>query len=178
MFRGSVKGTGYPLHSPVSPSLPLPCVTVCHHISNGLYKYVPSLPCYTTMIRLKIFAQSCQASYLQHVTITVQLPDTSSHLICHGSFLLSHTQHFPQHIPNSKIHKTVGHYHSSVGDCGGTVVKVLCYKSECRWFDPSWCQWIFDDIKSFRSHYGPGVDSASNRNEYQEYFLGVTAAGA
>jgi hypothetical protein len=36
-FRGSVKGTGYPLHSPVSPSLPLPCVTVCHHISTGLY---------------------------------------------------------------------------------------------------------------------------------------------
>ena len=28
------------------------------------------------------------------------------------------------------------------------------------------------DIKPFRSHYGPGVDSASNRNEYQEYFLG------
>jgi len=25
-----------------------------------------------------------------------------------------------------------------------TVVKVLCYKSEGRWFDPSWCQWIFD----------------------------------
>ena len=24
----------------------------------------------------------------------------------------------------------------------------------------------------------PGVDSASNRNEYQEYFLGVKAAGA
>ena len=37
MFRGSVKGTGYPLHSPVSPSLPLPCVTVCHHISSALY---------------------------------------------------------------------------------------------------------------------------------------------
>ena len=36
MFRGSVKGTGYPLHSPVSPSLPLPCVTVCHHISAGV----------------------------------------------------------------------------------------------------------------------------------------------
>ena len=37
MFRGSVKGTGYPLHSPVSPSLPHPCVTVCHHISTGVY---------------------------------------------------------------------------------------------------------------------------------------------
>ena len=37
MFRGSVKSTGYPLHSPVSPSLPLPCVTVCHQVSNALY---------------------------------------------------------------------------------------------------------------------------------------------
>ena len=33
------------------------------------------------------------------------------------------------------------------------------------------------DIKSFRSHYGPEVDSASNRNEYQEHFLGVKVAG-
>jgi len=38
MFRGSVKSTGYPLHSPVSPLLPLPRVTVCHHISAGLYQ--------------------------------------------------------------------------------------------------------------------------------------------
>jgi hypothetical protein len=27
-------------------------------------------------------------------------------------------------------------------------------------------------------YYGPGVDSASNRNEYQEYFLGIKAASA
>jgi hypothetical protein len=39
MFRGSVKSTGYPLHSPVSTSLPVPCVTVCHHISTGVYVY-------------------------------------------------------------------------------------------------------------------------------------------
>ena len=37
MFRGSVKGTGYPLHSTVSHSLPLPCITVCHRVSTGLY---------------------------------------------------------------------------------------------------------------------------------------------
>jgi len=37
---------------------------------------------------------------------------------------------------------------------------------------------FFIDINSFRSHYGPGVDSASSRNEYQEHFLGVKAAGA
>ena len=119
------------------------------------------------------------------------------------------------------------------GDRSSTVVKVLYYKSEGRWFDPSWCHCIqemihqhnsfyyyinicyttcFDHssghhqvsrrdyritegcahiwdpisgvigffiyINSFRSHYGPGVDSASNRNEYQEHFLGVKAAGA
>jgi len=29
------------------------------------------------------------------------------------------------------------------GDHGGTVVKVLCYKTEGRWFDPSWCHWNF-----------------------------------
>ena len=29
------------------------------------------------------------------------------------------------------------------GDRGGTVVKVMCYKSEGRWFDPSWCHWNF-----------------------------------
>ena len=31
------QGTGYPLHSPVSSSLPLPCVTVCHQVSNAIY---------------------------------------------------------------------------------------------------------------------------------------------
>jgi hypothetical protein len=36
-FRGSVKSTGYLLNSPVSPSLSLPRVTVCHHISTGFY---------------------------------------------------------------------------------------------------------------------------------------------
>jgi len=37
---------------------------------------------------------------------------------------------------------------------------------------------FFIDIKSFRSHYGPEVDSASNRNECHGCFLGVKAAGA
>ena len=37
VFRGSVKSTGYPLPSPFSASLPLPCITVCHHVSTGLY---------------------------------------------------------------------------------------------------------------------------------------------
>ena len=62
-----------------------------------------------------------------------------------------------------------------------------------------WCSWLRycairrkvtgsipdGDIEIFlwhnpsgRPHCGPRVDSARNRNEYQEYFLGVKAAGA
>ena len=36
---------------------------------------------------------------------------------------------------------------------------------------------FFSYIKSFRSHYGPGVVSVSNKNEYQDDFQGVKAAG-
>ena len=39
------------------------------------------------------------------------------------------------------------------------LVEALRFKSEGRGFDSRWCP------------FGPGVDSASNRNEYQEYFL-------
>jgi hypothetical protein len=64
-----------------------------------------------------------------------------------------------------------------IGACGGVVVKALSYKPAGRGFDSRWCQWNFQS-QSFRLHYGPGVDSASNRNEYQVYFLGVKVAGA
>ena len=37
VFCSHVTLTGFPLHSLVSPSLLLPCITVCHHISTGLY---------------------------------------------------------------------------------------------------------------------------------------------
>ena len=37
---------------------------------------------------------------------------------------------------------------------------------------PAGVSGFFFDIKSFRSHFDPVVDSASTRNEYHEYFLG------
>ena len=37
-------------------------------------------------------------------------------------------------------------YFSSNEDRGRTVVKVLCYKTEGRWFDPSWYHWNFSLI--------------------------------
>jgi len=45
------------------------------------------------------------------------------------------------------------------------------YKSEGRGFDSRWCHWNFSLAQSFHPHYGPGVDSTPNRNEYQQYFL-------
>jgi len=36
----------------------------------------------------------------------------------------------------------------------------------------------FSLTQSFWLHYGPGVNSAYDRNEYQEYFLGVKVASA
>jgi len=61
-------------------------------------------------------------------------------------------------------------YHYKLqGDRGDTVVKVLCYKSEGRWFDPSWCH---------PSGRTMALGSTQSLTEYQEYFLGVVAAGA
>jgi len=58
------------------------------------------------------------------------------------------------------------------------LVEALRYKSEGRGVDSRWYHWNTSLTLSFRPHCGPGVDSASNRNEYQEYFLVVKAAGA
>jgi len=73
MFRGSVKGTGYPLHSPFSPSIPLPCVAVCHHISAGLYHAVSvaeevetlsNVFISTTILKVRVFAFSWKRAVL------------------------------------------------------------------------------------------------------------------
>ena len=46
MFRGSVKRIGYPLNSLVSPSLPLPCVTVQpSHFNWSLYSSITVRDC-------------------------------------------------------------------------------------------------------------------------------------
>jgi hypothetical protein len=56
---------------------------------------------------------------------------------------------------------------------GQAVVETLLYKPEGHGFDARLCHWNFLLTEPFRPHYGPGIESASNRNECQEYFLGV-----
>jgi hypothetical protein len=58
------------------------------------------------------------------------------------------------------------------------LVEALRNNPEGRGFDSRWSHWNFSVTKYFRSHCGPGVDSASDRNEYQESFLVVKTAGA
>ena len=52
------------------------------------------------------------------------------------------------------------------------LVEALRYKPEGRGFDSRWCHWNFSLTQPFWPLCGPGVDSACNRNEYQEYYLG------
>ena len=53
--------------------------------------------------------------------------------------------------------------------------EALRCKPESRGFDSRWGHLNFFIDIIFRRHCDPGVDSASNRNEYQDYFLRVKA---
>jgi hypothetical protein len=68
-----------------------------------------------------------------------------------------------EHVTSSKIPRS-----------GDVYTKVLCP----IFFGGGWCLTLNISTSLHRPHYGPGVDSGSNRNEYQEYFLGLKAAGA
>ena len=51
------------------------------------------------------------------------------------------------------------------------LVEALRYKPEGRWFNSRLCNWNYSLTKPIRPHYGIGVDSARNKNEYHQYFL-------
>ena len=58
------------------------------------------------------------------------------------------------------------------------LVEALRSKPEGRGLNSRCFYQIFSLTYFFRPHYGPRVDSAYNRNKYQECFLGAKAAGA
>ena len=110
----------------------------------------------------------------------------SNHIFCaHEIIQYCHLDIRPDLVLN--IHGTVIYMWILwiCGDHSGTVVKVLYYKLEDRQLDPRWCHGIFPrwchgifHWSNPSKHHGPGVDSASNINEYQDNLLGVYAVGA
>ena len=54
MFRGSVKSTGYPLHSPVSPSIPLPCSTCAITFKLGSTHSIHQFPLHFPSLRHRV----------------------------------------------------------------------------------------------------------------------------
>jgi hypothetical protein len=53
------------------------------------------------------------------------------------------------------------------------MVETLRNKPEDRVYDSRWCHLNISMIYFYRSHNGPGVDSAANGNEYREKFMRV-----
>ena len=89
----------------------------------------------------------------QHVKVKLSLSTPPRHraggeVYLHSFLNLVLDQGSPTHRPPGCIMWPTATYvnyvyTTKIGDRGSTVVKVLCYKSEGRWFDPSWCHWIF-----------------------------------
>jgi len=107
MFRGSVKGTGYPLQSPVSLSLSLPCVTVCHHVSTWLYITRYNTCCEFVEVRTSICNNILTQNWLifleiRAVNITsvnvYGAPNTDVDIITHNR----HESGFPNHFCNQQ----------------------------------------------------------------------------
>jgi hypothetical protein len=58
-----------------------------------------------------------------------------------------------------------------VEERGGALVESLHYKPAGHGLNSWWCHWNLSLTWSFRLHYCPGVNLASNTNKYQEFFL-------
>ena len=79
---------------------------------------------------------------LSSLTIHKKRSTLGHMFVCCSSFMYPRCCHvFQKHLVYwAKFHEIWDYY---TYYRGSTVIKVLCYKSEDRWFDPSWCHWIF-----------------------------------
>jgi hypothetical protein len=106
MFRGSVKGTGYSLHSLDSLSFPLLCVIVCQHIQ---LESTAQHPMYATVSEYVAGTCVTQISVLHNSALEMFCEHRSSSLVC-GYLYASQTQTAARDyiriciIPNSHTH--------------------------------------------------------------------------
>ena len=169
-----MKSTGYRLHSPVYPSFLLPCITVCHHNSTAFYQPSGCGGPQNASLCGQFAEKFLITTSSQTNTRTAVIQNLSPHYLKYIEQTRSPT--FPT-VSHTNSHHTLPSQKCSntlilSGDRGSTVVKVVCYYSEGRWFDPSWRQCIFQVHGIFLILMWKSVDITSNRNEYHEYLLG------
>jgi hypothetical protein len=118
--------------------------------------------CFITVSKLwNIFLQLCEHPRIPGRKITSKVVDLISTTINWGIIKVE------KHVMKAMYHWKYNYI---------TLWKrqgALCYKREGRWIESRWGDWIFKFTQSFQPHYVPGVDSASNRKEYQEYSWNV-----
>jgi hypothetical protein len=87
-----------------------------------------------------------------------------------GSFLPRPFQFMSHYFPYVRRYQT---YSVHQGYALVTTVEALCYEPKGRGFESRGGHWAFSIYLILPASQGPGVYSASNRNEYQKIFLGV-----
>ena len=103
------------------------CVCVCMCI----YVFVCMCVCSPKYLTCNADAPYCHPWPAQFYNIFLRS-------LIHGTILEKHTHTHTHTHTYIYIYIYIKH-----GNRGGTVVKVLCYKSEGRWLDPRWCHWNF-----------------------------------
>jgi len=116
------------------------------------------LPIRTIFDQPHIRCNNWQQKRAQAVKSVLMGAETGMPLHCHTNSLTLSTVTFPN---------------------SNDIPRVTC--SAANWLDLNNSHSLFSHlhlVTSFRSHDCPGVDPASNINEYQDHFLGVKMAGA
>jgi hypothetical protein len=117
-----------------------------------------ALPTCGTWKHVSLFSRSSTSVHSNYSSLLVG----RSHNLWHADFNYS----------NTALYTYVFQRQTSGGHAVAQLIEAPRYKSEGRGFDFRWCHWNFSLTQSSRPPYDCGVDSASNRNVYQEKFVG------
>ena len=94
--------------------------------------------------RLAILKRVYTSRFILSLWELVSLPlPRSTYINIHTHIYVDTQKHIVKLDISFMFNKNYVQLHSFHEDRGSTMVKVLCYKLEVRWFDPSWCHWNF-----------------------------------
>jgi hypothetical protein len=127
---------------------------LCCLFSIYIFVQKEQLTCSTPFLLLVILQGRFYLCILRH----------TSKLVKHMAFCLSDS--LGKFMTKQK--NVLYYYYYYYYDYCSVMVKALCYKPKSRGFETRWGERIFLIYLILRAALGPGVHSASNRNEYQK----------